>query len=512
MNCPRCHQDRLVFDWTIGTMRCESCGHRLYEDDAPPPAAPEPSAALPPAPPAQTEPATPTVFSSAKRPPIAFDVPVGMDLDALPEQLNDFEKVRMRGRLETVMYALAQGRRQAAYRALKAALDISPDYADGWLQLAALAEDADEQRACLEHVLASQPGHTLAMQTLARLDGTLPDSATEPPLTSSQSEPGQVATQTLKCPQCGGRLTYREDEKEVICHFCGFRVLDADDLARTDRHETLLQGNLKRKQQAVAWNIGQRWLRCDSCGAITTLSRQTLTSTCRFCQSRHVLQENVNLRFEQPDLIVPFGVSGDQAGAAISEHLGSGMRRLTRLFADEVDRITLEGVYLPFWVFDADMVVNWSWTSAPAHGKHPILLSDVLHLAAPTPSRDLLEKVEPFDLRRGVDYDPRLLATYPALLYSLDLTQASIDVRTRLTRLACREAEPGLRMRKPRGFNNDDDPGRLQTNASTQFMTYRFALLPIWIGFLLEADGDRQPVLVNGQTGKVALGPHEKAS
>jgi len=176
-----------------------------------------------------------------------------------------------------------------------------------------------------------------------------------------------------------------------------------------------------------------------------------------------------------------------------------------------VDRIALEGVYLPFWVFDADMVVNWSWTSAPAHGKHPILLSDVLHLAAPTPSRDLLEKVEPFDLRRGVDYDPRLLATYPALLYSLDLTQASIDVRTRLTHLACRAAEPGLRVRRPRGYNNDDDPGRLQTNAATQFMTYRFALLPVWIGSLLEADGDHQPVIVNGQTGKVALGSHEKA-
>ncbi len=510
MNCPRCHQDRLVFDWAIGTMRCESCGHRLYEDDAPSPAAPEPLAALPPAPPAQADPATPTVFSSGKRPPIAFDVPVGMDLDALPEQLNDFEKVRMRGRLETVMYALAQGRRQAAYRALKAALEISPDYADGWLQLAALAEDAEEQRACLEHVLASQPGHTLAMHTLARLDGSLAETAA--PSGPSQPEPGQLAAQTLKCPQCGGQLTYLEHNKEVVCHHCGYRVLDADDLARTDRHETLLQGNLKRKQEAVAWNIGTRWLRCDSCGAITTLSRQTLTSTCRFCQSRHVLQENVNLRFEQPDLIVPFSVSGDQAGAAISEHLTSGMRRLTRLFADAVDRISLEGVYLPFWVFDADMVVTWSWTSAPAHGKHPVLLSDVPYLAAPAPSRELLEKIEPFDLRRGVDYDPRLLATYPALLYSVDLPQASIDVRTRLTRQACRQAEPGLRINKPRGYNNDDDPGRLQTHAATQFLTYRFALLPVWIGFLLEEDGDRQPVLVNGQTGKVALGSREKTS
>ena len=62
----------------------------------------------------------------------------------------------------------------------------------------------------------------------------------------------------------------------------------------------------------------------------------------------------------------------------------------------------------------------------------------------------------------------------------------------------------------PRGYGRNDDPGRLETNAHTQFMTYRFALLPIWIGHLIEEDGDRQPVLVNGQTGKVTLGKTQK--
>ena len=243
---------------------------------------------------------------------------------------------------------------------------------------------------------------------------------------------------------------------------------------------------------------------------MTTLSRGTLTSTCRFCGSRHLLQEDANLTFEQPDLIVPFTISREEALVAVEQHLKSGLRILTRLFADAVARIDLQGSYLPFWIFDADMIVNWSWTTAASSGKHPVLLSDVPYLAVDSPAPELLIRTEPYDLQRGVDYDPRLLATFPARLYTCDLTRASIDARPRLTRAACRQAEVSLRVHRPRGYGRNDDPGSLRTNAYTQFMTYRFALLPVWIGTLVEEDGDRQPVLVNGQTGKVALGKLQK--
>jgi ribosomal protein S27E len=518
MKCPRCNRATLAFDWSIGTMVCPECQYKLYEDDraASPPAAPAP-------PPAQTAPtnAAPFILAAgeleaainevvgqttpAQQAPIPFKPPGGLDMDDLPEYLSGYSLVRMRGRLQTAQFAIGRGDRAEIKKALQAVLQISSDHADTWLHLAAIADTAEEQRECLENVIASAPGHPIAMRIMAQLDGELPPDAAEASDNDSESD-GKVASQRLVCPQCGGGLTYDEREKAVTCKFCGYMVVDADDLDRTDTHSTVLAGNVKRKRAAKNWNIGQKWLHCTSCGSITTLSRNTLTSTCRFCDSRHVLQESVTAQFEEPDLIVPFSIDEQAAHAAVEKHLRSGIRRITRLFADAIDRIELKGSYLSFWVFDADMIVNWSWTNAPASGKHPVLLSDVLFLSAPTPPIKLTEKIEPYDLRQGVDYDPRLLAVYPAQLYDMDMTQASIDVRPRLSREACRKAETGLRVRRPAGYGNDDDPGRLQTNAYTQFLTYRLALLPIWVGQLIEEDGDTQQVLVNGQTGRVTLG------
>ncbi len=487
MQCPACDAAELVFDWATGTTRCPACGYRPDAGDN-----------------------AEQSGNASPRPPLAFTPPPGLDMDDLPASLGDYDRVRLRGRLQEAMWALARDDRDEIRRKLEAVIEISDEHADTWLQLAALATSADEQRRCLEHVIALRPGHPLAMRLLAELDSALQPE--EPLPATAGLAPGQAPTERLVCPQCGGQLTYDEAERLVHCRFCGYRLLDADDLDRTDRHTTILEGNLKRKMQAHRWNLGPRWLRCQSCGAITTLAPTTLTTTCRFCQSQHLIQESVTHAFEQPDVIVPFALNQIEARQAVETYLRSGLRRITRFFADDVARIDLQGSYLPFWIFDADMIVHWSWTRAAAHGQHPVLLSDVLHAAVPTPPAALLRKLEPYDLRRGVDYDPRLLAAHPAQIYATDMTQASLDVRPRLTREALRQAEPGLRVRRPRGTGRNDDPGTLQIRAYTQFMTYRLSLLPVWIGQLVEVDGDTQLVLVNGQTGRVALDKQRRAT
>ncbi len=412
MDCPRC-QRTLVFDWSIGTMRCENCDYQLFQEEArqirrqlDAAAAPAQTQAYPEGPPPTTTAAvTGTATARAVDAPVAIEVPGGMDLNAIPEQISDLEHVRMRSRLDAAMFALARSDPDGARLALRSALEISEDYADAWLQLAALAGDKETQRQYLEHALAASPTNAIARKAMMMLDGTLEQTA--PP--AQPLAPGQAVGERLACPQCGGTLTYDEADKRVSCAYCGYQVLDANDMSRSDHHSTVLEATLKRKYAGKTWNIGQQWLHCTSCGANATVSRRTLTTTCRFCQSRHVIQESVNSSFEQPDLIVPFAVDIQAAYAAIEGKMRSGIRVITRFFADAITRIDLQGGYLPFWVFDADMIVNWSWTNAPDHGKHPVLLSDVPYLAAPSPPRNLLDKTEPYDLLRGVDYDPRLL-------------------------------------------------------------------------------------------------------
>ncbi len=530
MECPRC--SATLETGSANRSRCPACGfdlaagaHAITNRVQRSPVAgprrtrsvirpiqpPEPKPARAPQPPAP--------------PPIRPNGTVAIDLPnfiALGDtsRLEPRDRMRLEGRVQDAQFALGRGDTAAARAALQAALDLHNLSDNLWLFLAALAENPAEQRDYLEEALARNPQNQIAVEALLRLDGRLVPAETTP-AGDGTLEPGEIAGRQIKCPRCGGRLGYHAGDKCVVCRSCGYRILDADDLKRTQDATALQIALLQRKYAARPWNIGARWLRCTSCGAITTLSRLALTTTCRFCDSQHVVRESANLRFEQPDLIVPFSVDQQDAEARVQQHLKSGLRLITRLFADAVERIALQGVYLPFWIFDAEVSVNWSWTNAPAHGQHPVLLGDVLHFAADTPNARLLQRLEPFDVRRGVDYDPRLLAHFPAELYTRDIDRASLDVRSRLVREAMRRARPSLQLLQPGSsyrsdsrllivFDSDDDAGRLVLNATTRHMSYRLGLLPVWIGRLIEADGDTQPVLVNGQTGEVVLGHVER--
>ncbi len=491
MICPRCGNTQWEFVESIGTMRCTACGFRLFQDGVGRPRRPKPSG--------QRKSDRPSPHPTGdRRPPVHIDLPFGLDLERI-EADSERDAIRMRSRCTDAMYALARGDRKGAKKALLSALEISENYADAWLFLAGLADSAEEQREYLEHVLACDPGNPLATKALLELDGLPGD---EPP-PGEAVEPGQVAGKLLICPNCGGRLEYDEREREVTCYHCGYLILDADELARHARQSTLVEGLLRRKSRAISWDIGEKWLRCAGCGAITTLTRRMLTATCRFCDSRHVILESPGYRFEQPDLIVPFSLDEDDAKAALERKLRSGIRAITRFFADPIANVELQGAYLPFWAFDAEMEVIWHHPDEFEAQRRTVLLGDVLYFAASSPPREFVERLETFDLTQGVDYDPRLLVEYPAELYDVDAMRASIEVRSKLTGIAIDRTEIDF---MAGGVSWDYD----NIKAVTGFMTYRLVLLPVWVGRMVEVDGDTRRVLVNGQTGEVVLGKLRK--
>lgn len=485
MQCPRCKVAELRFNKAIGKMQCPECGFRLFVDsiegDAPA-KKPSPKASKP-------QPRT-----SSKPPPIPIKLPPSMEFSYLLDL-----SATVRNRVQSLCYsglaALQRNDREAARDNFERAAAVAVDFPDVWLFLAALAHDREEQRDFLENALIHNPRHAVAYEAMQRLRG-------------GGQQPTRLPTRTTEevmCPQCGGELDFDEEKQELTCAFCGHQVLAVGAMQRSAQQTTLMGGMLRRKSRPIDWKVGSRRLHCQSCGMSVTVTRETMTNTCRHCNSRQVAVVGLNGHYEQPESILPFRLDEGNARLAVTHTLRSGFRALTRLFADPVQQIVLYAIYLPFWVFDADMQVKWSWSNAPEHGVHPILLSDILFFAADTPDRRLVQQIEPFNMQDDVDYDARLLAEHPAELYDVDVDRASLDVRRELVKVAQRRAAPSITARRPRG-RNDDGPGRLIMNASTQFLTYRLALLPVWVGQMVEGNGDRRPLVVNGQSGKVALG------
>ena len=95
-----------------------------------------------------------------------------------------------------------------------------------------------------------------------------------------------------------------------------------------------------------------------------------------------------------------------------------------------------------------------------------------------------------------MEYKAEYLAGWPASTYDVPLAQASLDARERMVAQARKEllykAAPGKDVRD------------LQVTATDiGGMTYKQVLLPIWIG-AYRYRGKTYPILVNGQSGKVA--------
>ncbi len=393
---------------------------------------------------------------------------------------------------------------------LKAALEVAylPDL---FLILAGISSTASEQEGYLQSVLTLEPSNALATEVLAKLRG---DSLSLVDESDTSLDEDEVGFKEVICPQCQGRLTYKPTSGEVKCNFCGFIVLDADGLPQTPKQRTsVTMGLLKRKNRPSDWNIGRWWLKCNNCGSTTTLSRNTLTNTCRFCDSRSIVKAGVNAHFEQPDLIVPLRVTEEQARASIDTKLKSGLRMITRFFADPIDSIKLNAIYLPFWIFEGEINVKWWWTNSNERGVYPVLLENVPFSATTSLPRSLLDRIEPFDMRHSVPYDPRLLAEHPAEIYEIDVDQASLEVRTKLRKISNIHINASSARIPPTEYDwqgNRKSPGAFKTSTSTNYLAYRLGLLPIWIGLLTESDGDTRQIVVNGQTAEVALGRLEK--
>lgn len=406
--------------------------------------------------------------------------------------------------------------RAAAIRALEQARDLQSDFTDAYLWLAKLSDDPGTQRHNLEEALARDPGNLEALRLMMVLNGELTPEEARRALTEGTpqqrvaEQPVKATAQTLICPVCGGGLTVDEASGRVVCKFCGY--LAPLEKQRSDREGSSLGvALLKRRAQAVQWVIGERLLRCQQCGSERTIPANRLSRVCPFCGANAVIESDALKTVEQPDTIIPFVVTEDEAKAAIRDRLKQLDERVAGMIDDNrVAHAVLEGVYLPLWVFDA--LLNVSQTTIDRRTPNS---RDQLRTFQPYQNVNfpdgmvgvpifgmkqppILDRIAEYTLSAAQAYEPERLARHPAALYEIDFDAASLIARARIT-----EAVRGR-------YKRESASVEVTPYVNVTQMTFTLMLAPVWIATLYERDGELRPAVVNGQTGAVALGVARK--
>ena len=252
------------------------------------------------------------------------------------------------------------------------------------------------------------------------------------------------------------------------------------------------------------------YLVCSSCGGEIVADATTAATSCPHCDNPVVVMWKLSGSLK-PDLVIPFKLDKKAAKSALKRHY-SGKRLLPKVFKDENHIDEIKGLYVPFWLFDADAeahirykatrIRHWSdanfdytETSFYAVTRGGSLAFADVPVDGSTKMRDeLLESIEPFDLSAAVDFQTAYLAGYLADKYDVDAQQSIQRANERI-----KKSTEDAFASTVHGFTT------VMAEASAIQLkegTVKYVLLPVWL-LNTRWKGTTYTFAMNGQTGKL---------
>ncbi len=328
------------------------------------------------------------------------------------------------------------------------------------------------------------------------------------------------------CPKCGAEIDFDAEQGTLLCAYCGHTApvpVTEQEILEYDLEAALQE--MVAAPHETGYGGDKRSIKCESCGAVNTLDANVISTECAFCGSNQVVPQKQVAQVIKPESLLPFQVDQNQAVALFRQWLGRGFFRPNPVKKIAKDaRAGVQGVYLPFWTFDAYASSHWQadagyyyyetesyWATddrgnqerrtrqvqrvrwEPASGFLPLSFDEVLVPATTSIERDMVERIYPFDTKSLAPYDPGFLSGWGAEAYTVDLRDAwetGQEIIERDVWQACTRQVPG------------DTQRNLHVDTAFSNMTYKHVLFPVWIASYRYRDKVYH-FLVNGQTGEV---------
>jgi len=420
---------------------------------------------------------------------------------------SDFDELQYRRIVNAGIAAVKGGDCQQARELLHKATEMKPTDPDPWLWLSATTDDPAEQRDYLEYALAADPGNAAARRGLVLLSDKLDKSRllaegeSVQPRSPTEPEEANVA-ESYMCSKCGGRMAFEMQRNALVCESCGNTEYPDQRLA-ADTAEQVLDFVLPTTR-GHRWAEAQHSLSCSQCGAVTLLPVGERVNSCPYCGSDQLIESAETEELLDPNAIGLIKLKEEDAIRCLNAWLGKG------LFApDDLKKLAkttaLRPAYYPFWTLDGTLAMNWvcevnegsgdndRWVAR--NGVEFEMFDDVLVSGMRGISAEELSKVEPFELKDVVEFDPSYLAGWTALAYDKPLSEATLEAREQVARKLRREMQSRILI----GYQKRSlHTGELKWSG----MTFKHVLLPLWVGNY-RYRGKNYRILINGQTGKV---------
>ena len=372
-----------------------------------------------------------------------------------------------------------------------------------------------------------------------------------------------VESLNYQCPACAGPLHFSGETGKLVCDHCesvfdvaqieaayAARQAEADESARQQAVQveageqssfdamaapegvaTALTGQALADAAAVSghavsgddavasflsrasWNEtereGLRSFTCSSCGAAITCDATSAVSECPYCGNSAVVP-GAFVDDARPDGVIPFKLDKDQAVSTLSDYY-KGKKFLPKEFAQENRIEHVQGVYVPFWLFDGSVDGTGTYECRDVEtwrsGDEEITRTRVFEArregsmafegvpvdgSAKMPDGHM-DAIEPFDFDEVKQFSVAYLPGYVAERYDEDAQACASRAEERMRH----SFEHDLR-ETVTGYDQVDS-GRV--HATVEMEGSKQVLLPVWVLHTMW-QGKDYLFAMNGQTGR----------
>jgi predicted RNA-binding Zn-ribbon protein involved in translation (DUF1610 family) len=320
------------------------------------------------------------------------------------------------------------------------------------------------------------------------------------------------------CKSCGAGLHFAPGTTALTCPYCGALNEIAASPGRVeelDFHAALAKLEHAAPTQEVLS------VRCNVCGAESSLGPNVTADLCPFCGSPVVATARSKKQL-RPGSLLPFHVTREQAQAAFRSWL-HGLWFAPNTLAKQAEAGSLKGLYLPAWTYDSDTVTRYTgqrgddyWTTETytttengrsvtrtrqvrrtrwtfVSGVVSNSFDDVLVMAAANLPQQHLDALEPWDVQNLTPYKDDYLAGFVSQSYQVSLDEGFGRARQIM--------DVTIRQAIARDIGGDHQ--RIGS-ADTRYhdITFKHVLLPAWVS-AYRYNATTYHFLVNARTGEV---------
>lgn len=321
-----------------------------------------------------------------------------------------------------------------------------------------------------------------------------------------------------KCPSCGGAIEFDSHSQKMKCPYCDTEF----DLETLKKYDEQLSKEAEQKDDISDWQTdpGKQWQEgetdgmnvytCKSCGGEIVSDENTGATSCPYCGNPVILTERFRGAL-RPDMVIPFKLDKKAAKEAYYKHI-KGRPLLPKVFRRENHIDEIKGIYVPFWLFDADVAADarykatkvrtWSdsdydYTETSYYSVDRSGNMSFVSVPVDGSSRmpdDLMESIEPYKVADAVEFQTAYLSGYLADKYDVDAQQSTDRARERM-----KESAQDVLRDTVKGYASVIPEN---TNVRISGGDAKYALYPVWV-LNTTWRGKKYIFAMNGQTGRM---------